>query len=202
VLDGEEDRNVSVVIPYQVVSLIAENKNKITRLGRIETYKISQKRAQKQPPKSGLGDRQVGAFSVFRLRDTGIPFIFWPFWLFFQKNGRLRGWCNTGPGIPVFYHPKSMSLLTYCLPVAYSQPNSIIVFIYVPYVWARLKLLLYTVSVWDGLLRYNSYYQTSPLTYFYTCLHCCVTCVMWIESEWVGVMAYNTDRDWLVILLF
>jgi len=76
-----------------------------------------------------------------------------------------------------------MSLLTYCLPVAYSHSNSTIVFIYMPYVWAELNLIIYSGSIGDGLLRYNSYYHTSPLTYFYTCLHCCVTCLMGIESE-------------------
>jgi len=64
--------------------------------------KKQQNMSQKQPPKKGLGDRQVGAFSVFRPGDTGIPFIFSRFWRFFQKNGRFRGWCNTGPGIPCF----------------------------------------------------------------------------------------------------
>jgi len=62
-----------------------------------------QKRAKKQAPKSGLGDRQVGAFSVFWLRDTGIPFIFWRFWAFFQKIVRLRGWCNITPGSGLIY---------------------------------------------------------------------------------------------------
>jgi len=52
---------------------------------------------KKGPPKSGLGDRQVGAFSVFWPRDTGIPFIFWAFFDFFQKIARLRGWCNITP---------------------------------------------------------------------------------------------------------
>jgi len=41
-----------------------------------EVGKICLKLAQKQPPKKGLGDRQVGAFSVFRPRHTGGPFIF------------------------------------------------------------------------------------------------------------------------------
>jgi len=95
-----------------------------------------------------------------------------------------------------------MSLLTYCLPVAYSHPNSAIVFIYMPYVWTGLNLIIYSVSVGDGLLRYNSYYHTSPLIYFYICPRCCVTCLMESEDECVGVMAYNTDRDWLVDLLF
>jgi len=50
-----------------------------------------EKRAENSPPKSGLGDRQVGAFSDFRLRDTGIPFIFSPFLRFFHKFDRFRG---------------------------------------------------------------------------------------------------------------
>jgi len=181
---------------------MAVYKNKIIRLGRIETYKISQKRARKQAPKSGLGDRQVGAFSVFRLRDTGIPFIFWPFWLFFQKNARLRGWCNTEGVGSVFYHPKSMSLLTYCLPVAYSHSNSDIVFIYMPYVWAVFILLLFSVLVGDGLLRYNSYFQTSSLTHLYIRFCCCVTSWMELDNGCVGVMAYNTNSEWLFIILF
>jgi len=53
--------------------------------------------AQNRPPKSGLGDRQVGAFSVFGVWHTGIPFIFWRFFAFLRKIGRLRGWCNTTP---------------------------------------------------------------------------------------------------------
>jgi len=41
------------------------------------TYpKIARKYGQNHPQKSGFGDRQVGAFSVFWLGDTGIPFIF------------------------------------------------------------------------------------------------------------------------------
>jgi len=51
----------------------------------------AQKRVKKQAPKSGLGDRQVGAFSVFRPRHTGIPFIFWRFLAFFQKTEQFRG---------------------------------------------------------------------------------------------------------------
>jgi len=38
---------------------------------------------------------QVGAFCVFRDRDTGIPFIFWTFLAKNRKIGRFRGWCNT-----------------------------------------------------------------------------------------------------------
>jgi len=49
------------------------------------------KSAQKQPPKKGLGDRQVGAFSVFRPRDTGGPFIFGRKLRFFQKSEQFRG---------------------------------------------------------------------------------------------------------------
>jgi len=48
-------------------------------------------------PKTGFGGRQVGAFSIFRPGHTGIPFIFWRFFAFFRKIGRLRGWCNTTP---------------------------------------------------------------------------------------------------------
>jgi len=61
-----------------------------------------EKRAENRPQKRGLGDRQVGAFSVFRLRDTGIPFIFSPFLRFFHKFDRFRGWCNTTPSSVAF----------------------------------------------------------------------------------------------------
>jgi len=57
----------------------------------MKNKKKDQKMTKKQPPKSGLGDHQVGAFSVFWPRDTGIPFIFRPFLLFFHKIARLRG---------------------------------------------------------------------------------------------------------------
>jgi len=55
--------------------------------------------AKKQPPKSGLGDRQVGAFSVFGAGHTGGPFIFRPKSPFFRKICRFRGWCNTTPSV-------------------------------------------------------------------------------------------------------
>jgi len=58
---------------------------------------MRQNKPQKRVPKSGFGDRQVGAFSVFRARHTGIPFIFWPKSRFFQKTEQFRGWCNTTP---------------------------------------------------------------------------------------------------------
>jgi len=35
--------------------------------------------------------RQVGAFSDFCAGDTGTPFIFCPFFVFFTKICRLRG---------------------------------------------------------------------------------------------------------------
>jgi len=38
--------------------------------------KSGRKTGQNGGRKTGLGDRQVGAFSVFRPRHTGIPFIF------------------------------------------------------------------------------------------------------------------------------
>jgi len=60
------------------------------------------KKAKKQAPKSGLGDRQVGAFSVFWPGHTGTPFIFCPFLPFFRFFCRFRGWCNTGAGLPCF----------------------------------------------------------------------------------------------------
>jgi len=59
-----------------------------------EDREKGEKRTKKGPPKSGLGDRQVGAFSVFCVRHTAGPFIFWPKSRFFQKSGRFRGWCN------------------------------------------------------------------------------------------------------------
>jgi len=55
------------------------------------------KTAKNGVPKSGFGDRQVGAFSVFRPRHTGGPFIFWRKTRFFQKSGQFRGWCNITP---------------------------------------------------------------------------------------------------------
>jgi len=51
--------------------------------------KKCQKWAEKGPQKRGLGGRQVGAFSVFRPGDTGIPFIFWPKSAFFHKIVRF-----------------------------------------------------------------------------------------------------------------
>jgi len=60
-------------------------------------YKTEKNKPQKGVPKTGFGDRQVGAFSVFRARHTGIPFIFWPKSRFFQKTEQFRGWCNTTP---------------------------------------------------------------------------------------------------------
>jgi len=59
--------------------------------------KKGQKIAKKAPRKSGFGGRQVGAFSIFWLRHTGIPFSFWRFFAFLRKKARLRGWCNTTP---------------------------------------------------------------------------------------------------------
>jgi len=63
----------------------------VDRFRKTKSSKIGPKMTKKGPPKSGLGDRQVGAFSVFWPRDTGIPFIFWAFFDFFQKIARLRG---------------------------------------------------------------------------------------------------------------
>jgi len=59
--------------------------------------------SKKQPPKKGLGDRQVGAFSVFGAGHTGGPFIFSRKSRFFRKICRFRGWCNTTPSAPGFY---------------------------------------------------------------------------------------------------
>jgi len=56
-----------------------------------EGIQNAEKYTKKGLPKSGLGDRQVGAFSVFGVRHTGIPFIFWPFFAFFRKIDRFRG---------------------------------------------------------------------------------------------------------------
>jgi len=60
---------------------------------------MSRKYGQNHVQKSGFGGRQVGAFSVFRSGDTGIPFIFWQKTLFFHKIARLRGWCNITPSV-------------------------------------------------------------------------------------------------------
>jgi len=75
-----------------------------------------QKTSKNSPQKSGLGGRQVGAFSVFGARHTGIPFIFSLKTLFFRKMSRFRGWCNTTPriwGIPEVW--VAWSSLRYCL---------------------------------------------------------------------------------------
>jgi len=60
-------------------------------------YKNRQNKPKKRVPKSGFGDRQVGAFSVFGARHTGGPFIFWQKTRFFRKSEQFRGWCNTTP---------------------------------------------------------------------------------------------------------
>jgi len=115
---------------------------------------------QKQPPKSGLGDRQVGAFSVFRPGDTGIPFIFSRFWRFFRKNGRLRGWCNTGPGIPCF----SSALVYYPLSLIYS---GVVVWFSICLVWALFicLLLVCPVRCWLTTTRHNRTYSTTLIIY-------------------------------------
>jgi len=69
------------------------------------------KTAKNGVPKSGFGDRQVGAFSVFCVRHTGIPFIFWAKSAFFHKIVRFRGWCNTTPVCPE-KEPDSWAILT------------------------------------------------------------------------------------------
>jgi len=56
-----------------------------------------------RPRKTGHRGRQVGAFCKIRPRDTGIPFIFWPFLRFFRFFVRFRGWCNITPIGPWFY---------------------------------------------------------------------------------------------------
>jgi len=61
--------------------------------------KCAEKQPWNRPPKTGFGDRQVGAFCKFRVWHTGIPFIFSPKMRFFRKFDRFRGWCNTTPGI-------------------------------------------------------------------------------------------------------
>jgi len=62
-------------------------------LGRVGTGGV--KKWPKKPdfggPKNGLGDRQVGAFSDFRARHTGGPFIFRPKSPFLRKICRFRG---------------------------------------------------------------------------------------------------------------
>jgi len=58
--------------------------------------KNSKNEAQKKRDR----DRQVGAFSVFGLGHTGIPFIFCCFFAFFRFFCRFRGWCNTTPVRP------------------------------------------------------------------------------------------------------
>jgi len=56
-----------------------------------EGNKLAEKQPQNGVPKTGFGGRQVGAFSIFRSGDTGIPFIFWPFSSFFRKSAQFRG---------------------------------------------------------------------------------------------------------------
>jgi len=51
----------------------------------------TQKWGQKRGPKMCFRGRQVGAFSVFWQRDTGIPFIFSCFLTFFRFFCRFRG---------------------------------------------------------------------------------------------------------------
>jgi len=55
------------------------------------------KMGENRGPGKCFRGRQVGAFSVFSLGDTGTPFIFWPFFVFFTKFCRFRGWCNITP---------------------------------------------------------------------------------------------------------
>jgi len=52
---------------------------------------MSEKEGRKWVQKRGDPDRQVGAFSIFRPGDTGIPFIFSRKSLFFRKMSRFRG---------------------------------------------------------------------------------------------------------------
>jgi len=59
--------------------------------------KIGRKWGQNRVRISWQRGRQVGAFSVFSPGDTGIPFIIWPFFVFFRKIDRFRGWCNITP---------------------------------------------------------------------------------------------------------
>jgi len=71
--------------------------NWVRGFGWAEGWKICLKMSKKPAPKTGDRGRQVGAFCKIRPRDTGIPFIFWPFLRFFHYFDRFRGWCNTTP---------------------------------------------------------------------------------------------------------
>jgi len=57
----------------------------------VEGEEIGSKKPDFGVQKTGLGDRQVGAFSVFRAGHTGGPFIFCPKTPFFQKMSQFRG---------------------------------------------------------------------------------------------------------------
>jgi len=72
---------------------------------------ISENMPENGVPKTGDRGRQVGAFSIFRPGDTGIPFIFWRFFAIFRKIVRFRGWCNTTPvGLPKKNNSYSLGL--------------------------------------------------------------------------------------------
>jgi len=107
------------------------------------------KRAQKQPPKKGLGDRQVGAFSVFWPRHTGGPFIFGRKLRFFQKSEQFRGWCNTTP-----VRPWKWTSSTH-LGCAYS--TTLIYFYFIPLRYQHFHLTPGTINTTS-----HSIYHPSP----------------------------------------
>jgi len=101
------------------------------------------KMSKKQPPKSGLGDRQVGAFSVFGAGHTGGPFIFSRKSRFLRKICRFRGWCNTTPSAPTF---SCYSPATHPTPSATASIrvylDFIIAYLYSPTIhWCYLSLI-------------------------------------------------------------
>jgi len=79
--------------------------------------KIHDFRPQNRGPKLCFRGRQVGAFSDFWARHTGTPFIIWPFFVFFRKIDRFRGWCNITPkSCPKFRSSKCHGLCPWSCP--------------------------------------------------------------------------------------
>jgi len=107
---------------------------------------------QNRPPKTGFGDRQVGAFCKKRAGHTETPFIFWPFLLFFQKFDRFRGWCNITPGSVLF-----LPLLLSPLLVAYSSHRQLLLFYSQPSIPSLTHLhyyLFYLIYLFTLLIWY------------------------------------------------
>jgi len=139
----------------------ADNKKLKVEISGSDRAKVCRKRRQKQPPKKGLGDRQVGAFSVFCARHTGGPFIFGRKSSFFQKTDRFRGWCNITPDRPEIRtsdKPQEPPHVAYGLS---TTPNTY--FIISPHPFTISSTTNYALT---RLLTYPRY------CLFYTPLHC------------------------------